>query len=162
MSSSFTQWFTGTSRPQRRKHRSTGFFFDTYEDRTLLSGVAIYPQPAAAVATEEATPAAESPADFGGTWNISSSIGGGTAQIQQEGKKLEIQFIGGDFDDDAHGKVKGNTAKAKFKISFEGGNLKGKINATLESVTDMSGNVVGKVPGLGKQTVSFTGTRLIS
>lgn len=162
MSSSITQWFTGVSKPQRRKQRSTGFSFDTYEDRTLLSGVAIYPQPAAAVATEKVTPAADPPGDFGGAWEISSSIGGGTAQIQQEGNKLEIQFVGGDFDDDAHGKVTGNTAKAKFKISFEGGNLKGKITATLENSSEMSGTVTGKVPGLGKQTISFTGMRLIS
>ena len=162
MLASVSNWFSRTSTPQRRKQRTNGFSFDTYEDRTLLSGVAIYPQPAAAVATEDVTPAADPPGDFAGTWDITSSIGGGTAQIQQEGNKLEIQFVGGDFDDDAHGKVKGNNAKAKFKISFEGGNLKGKINASLESPTDMSGTVTGKVPGLGKQTVSFTGTRMIS
>ena len=160
MPKSVLNWLTRSSIPQRRKQRPNGFSFDTYEDRTLLSGVAIYPQPAAAVATESVPPAADPPADFSGHWDI-MSLENGTADITQEGNKLEIQIAVSIFNDDAHGKVKGNTAKAKFKTSFNGGNIKGKITATLLSPSSMEGTIVAKVPGLGKQTVNFTGSRMI-
>jgi hypothetical protein len=69
-----------------------------------LSGVAIYPQPAAAVA-----PAADPVGDFSGNWNILSSLNGnpvnGTADIQQVGNQLEILVNLGIFSDDAHGEI---------------------------------------------------------
>lgn len=160
MLTSVSRWFSRTSTPQRRKQRSLGISLDTYEDRTLLSGVAIYPQPAAAVAAETVTPAADPPADFSGHWDI-MSLENGTADISQEGNKLEILIDVAGISDDAHGKVKGNTAKAKFKTSFGGGTLKGKITATLLDPSSMEGTIVAKVPGLGKQTLNFTGSRMI-
>ncbi len=160
MLASVSNWFSRTSIPQRRKQRPNGFSFDTYEDRTLLSGVAIYPQPAAAVATESVTPAADPPADFSGHWDI-MSLENGFADIIQEGNKLEIFIDVAGISDDAHGNVKGNTAKAKFKTSFSGGTLKGKITATLLDPSSMEGTIVAKVPGLGKQTLNFTGSRTI-
>lgn len=161
MFTSVSRWISRTTKPGRRKSRACGLSFDTYEDRTLLSGVAIYPQPAAAVA-----PTADPVGDFSGNWNILSSLNGnpvnGTADIQQEGNQLEILVNLGIFSDDAHGKVKGNTATAKFKTSFNGGTIKGKITATLlNNGSDMDGTITAKVPGLGKQTLDFTGSRTV-
>jgi len=156
MKSFLTRFF---SKPvPRRQSRSSNFGIspETFEDRALLSGVAIYPQPAAAVATESVTPAADPPANFAGLWTIDSVVDG-TADIQQEGNQLEIQIDIAGINDDAHGKVKGNNAVAKFKSSFDGGNIKGKITATLLSPTSMEGVITVKIPGAGKQTFNFTG-----
>ena len=160
MLASVSNWFSRTSIPQRRKQRPNGFSFDTYEDRTLLSGVAIYPQPAAAVATESVPPAADPPADFSGHWDI-MSVENGTVDIVQEGKKLEIQLAVGIFSDDTHGKVKGNTATAKFISIFESFKIKGKITGTLLDPSSMEGTIFAKLPEIGKVTANFTGSRMI-
>ncbi len=105
-------------KPSRRplSHSPFGFSLESYEDRTLLSGVAIYPQPAAAVSTEDVAPAAVPPADFSGTWNISSPQGDGTANITQEANKIEVLFSVGALDFEGSGKVNGETAKGKVKL----------------------------------------------
>ncbi|MCA9433885.1 MAG: hypothetical protein KC940_25410, partial [Candidatus Omnitrophica bacterium] len=63
---------------------------DQCESRTLLSGVAIYPQPAASVSTEDVSTAAAPPGDFSGQWDINTTEGSGTAIIMQDGNKLQI------------------------------------------------------------------------
>lgn len=125
---------------------------DCYEDRTLLSGIAIYPQPAAAVA-----PAADPPGNFAGTWNISSSQGDGTAEITQEGAQAEILLSLGGFDFDGTAKIKGNVATLKIKETILGAKVRGKVTATLTSDTTFDGTAAIKKSPLGKMTIDFTG-----
>lgn len=151
-----------TIRPQpRRAQRHSAFAtsLNPFEDRTLLSGVAIYPQPAAAVSTEDVPTAAAPPGDFAGTWDISTSEGNGTANISQEGNKLQIALSFGGFDLPANGKVKGDTAIAKIKTSLMGLNVKGKVVTSLTGANSMAGTASVKVPGLGKLSIDLTGTR---
>ncbi len=145
------------SRSRRAVQSSVwGSGLDRFEDRTLLSGIAIYPQPAE-VATADAGTAAAPPADFSGDWNIDSSEGSGTAAITQNGNQVHVvlDFYGTIVEVD--GKVKGDNAKIKVKQVIESFNVKGKIKATLTSPSEMSGTAKAKVAGLGKYTVPFTG-----
>lgn len=146
----------------RRAVRSSvwGSGLDRFEDRTLLSGVAIYPQPAA-VAVENVDTTAAPPADFSGDWNIDSTEGSGTAAITQTGNQAHVvlNFYGTIVEVD--GKVKGDTAKIKVKQTIEGFSVKGKITATLDTPYEMSGTAKAKVAGLGKFTVPFTGAKVI-
>ena len=135
---------------------------DRFEDRTLLSGIAIYPQPAE-VATADAGTAAAPPSDFSGEWNIDSSEGSGTAAITQNGKKVHVLFLL-DFSStfvEADGKVKGDNATIKVKQVIESYSVKGKIKATLDNPSEMSGTATAKVAGLGKTTIPFTGSKVL-
>lgn len=151
---------SGVSR-RRRSTRQTAFCtsLDLCENRTLLSGVAIYPQPAS-VAVENVETAATPPGDFAGHWNISTSEGSGTADITQDGNKLQISLNFGGFNLPANGKVKGDTARAKIKTSFMGLNVRGKVVSSLTGANSMAGDATVKVPGLGKLSIGLTGTRI--
>lgn len=144
------------SKSNRRSVRPSAFgtSFDCYEERTLLSGVAIYPQPAAAVA-----PAADPPGNFAGTWTISSDQGGGTAQITQEGSQAQValNILGFDFDGTA--KVKGNVASFKIKETILGAPIRGKVTATLTGADTFTGTAAVKKSPLGKMTINFDGAR---
>lgn len=150
---------TATSRTRGAVRSSVwGSGLDRFEDRTLLSGVAIYPQPAA-VAVENSNASAAPSADFSGYWSINSTEGSGIVRVKHVTDN-EI-FVYPDFYGttlELHGKVKGDTAKIKVKQTIEGFNVKGKITATLDSPTEMSGMAKAKVAGLGKFTIPFTGT----
>lgn len=150
-----------TLKTRRAVRRSAwGSAFDVFEDRTLLSGVAIYPQPAE-VATADAGTAAAPPANFSGEWAIDSSEGSGIATITQDGNQVHVvlDFYGTIVEVD--GKVKGDTAKIKVKQVIESFNVKGKITATLNDPVSFSGTAKAKVTGLGKFTVPFTGSTVI-
>ncbi len=125
---------------------------DCYEDRTLLSGIAIYPQPAASVA-----PAADPPGNFAGTWNISSAQGDGTAEIEQEGNQAQVALSIAGFDFDGTAKIKGNVASFKIKETILGAPIRGKVTATLTSDTTFNGTAAIKKSPLGKMTIDFTG-----
>ncbi|MCA9099380.1 MAG: hypothetical protein KDA36_13380 [Planctomycetaceae bacterium] len=150
------------SLPTRRRplNRSAfGSSFDTYEDRTLLSGVAIYPQPAAAVATEDVTPAADPPGDFSGVWDITSSQGDGSANITQTGNKIDVVFTVNALDFEGSGKVKGDTAKGKVKLLLFGQKIKGKLITTLTGPDAMEGTAIVKKSPIGRLDLPFTGIR---
>lgn len=150
------------SNPPRRRPLNRSAFsssFDTYEDRTLLSGVAIYPQPAA-VATEDVAPAAVPPGDFSGMWDIASTQGTGSADVTQNGNKIDVLFIVNGLNFEGSGKVKGDTAKGKVKLVLFGQTVKGKLTTTLTGPDTMEGNAAVKKSPIGKLDLPFTGTRL--
>jgi len=118
--------------------------------------VAIYPQPAAAA---EVAPAAVPPGDFSGMWNMSTPEGDGTAVISQEGKFLEIGVDAMGEHVDFQGKVKGNTAKAKFNFVISGFHIKGKLTTSLTGPNSMEGSAKVTVVGVAKATLPLTGTR---
>jgi len=150
-------------RKPRRAIRSSalGSSPEYYEERTLLSGVAIYPQPAAVVVqSDDAGTAAAPPGNFAGTWNITTSEGAGTANITQDDNQLQISLNFGGFILPANGKVKGDTASAKIKTSFMGVNVRGKVVTSLTGANSMAGDATVKVPGLGKLSIPLTGVRI--
>lgn len=141
------------SAPARRSvSRSSICAIDSYEDRTLLSGVAIYPQPAAV------SPAADPPADFSGTWNISSPQGDGTAEITQNGADAQVALSFGGFVFNTDAKVKGNVAKAKINETIGGFAIKGKMTTTLLEPGAFEGTAKIKKSPIGKITLDFTGS----
>ena len=150
-------------RKPRRAIRSSalGSSPEYCEERTLLSGVAIYPQPAAVVVqSDDAGTASDPVGNFAGTWNINTSEGSGTAVITQDVKKLQISLNFGGFNLPANGKVKGDTAKAKIKTSFMGFKVKGKVVTSLTGPNSMAGDATVKVAGLGKLSIPLTGNRV--
>ncbi|MCA9092634.1 MAG: hypothetical protein KDA68_04055 [Planctomycetaceae bacterium] len=149
------------SQPRRaRRYSSFGASLDQCESRTLLSGVAIYPQPAASVSTEDVSTAAAPPGDFSGQWDINTTEGSGTAIIMQDGNKLQIALNFGGFDLPASGKVKGDTAKGKIKATVMGLKVKGKVVSTLTGANSMAGTASVKVPGIGKLSIDLQGVRI--
>ncbi len=150
------------SLPTRRRplnRASFGSSFENYEDRTLLSGVAIYPQPAAAVATDDVTPAADPPGDFSGIWDITSSQGNGTANVIQDGNTIDVVFTVNSLNFEGSGKVKGDTAKGKVKLVLFGQTVKGKLITTLTGPDAMEGTAVVKKSPIGRFDLPFTGIR---
>lgn len=152
-----------TGRKPRRAIRNTvlGGAPEFCECRTLLSGVAIYPEPAEVhVQTDDVGTAADPPGNFAGMWNIFTSQGNGTANITQDGKKLQISMNFGLFNIPGKGKVKGDTAKAKLNTNLMGYKVKGKVVTSLTGPNSMAGDASIKVSGLGKMNVPLTGTRV--
>ena len=149
------------SQPRRaRRYSSYGASLDQCESRTLLSGVAIYPQPAASVSTEDVSTAAAPPGDFSGQWDINTTEGSGTAIIMQDGNKLQIALNFGGFDLPASGKVKGDNDKGKIKATVMGLKVKGKVVSTLTGANSMAGTASVKVPGIGKLSIDLQGVRI--
>lgn len=158
MSFTFSRWMKPSVRRRPLRSSGLGESLDLYESRTLLSGIAIYPQPAAAV---EVAPAAVPPGNFAGTWNMSTPEGGGTAVIAQEGKFLEIGVDAMGEHVDFQGKVNGDTAKAKFNFFVSGFHIKGKLTTTLTGPDSMAGEAKVTVVGIAKATLPLTGTRVV-
>lgn len=135
---------------------------DQCEDRPLLSGVAVYPQPAF-ISIERVEASVAPPIDFSGYWNIDSTEGAGVAFIKyryRDGNEVLVNLMFYGTTVGVEGKVKGDTVKLKVNQTIEGFDVKGKIKATLDNPTEMSGTAKAKVAGLGKFTVPFTGTKV--
>jgi len=136
------------------------------EERALLSGVAIYPQPAqVAVETpstnQQVSVAGVPPADFSGTWKLATSEGLVNADIGQDGKKLEIVLNHDGTILPATGKVKGETFKARIKTEILGYKVRGKIISELTGPVTMAGNIVVTAQGaIPKIDTPFTGVRV--
>lgn len=158
MTLSFSSWKKPSVRRRSQRSSGLGGSLDLYESRTLLSGVAIYPQPAAAV---EVAPQAAPPGNFAGTWNMSTPEGDGTAVIKQEGKFLEIGVDAMGEHVDFKGKVNGDTAKAKFNFVISGFHIKGKLTTALTGPDSMAGTAKVTVVGVAKATLPLTGNRVV-
>lgn len=134
--------------PGIRRHRARGSVaagFETCESRNLLSGIAIYPQPAAEVASlgSDVTPS-RLPFDYSGCWciegHITDEIDGEpqpTAQgpyfsakfdIEQERKQLSVLINYNGMEIPATGVVRGHNARIEFTFEYEGY----KISTTLQ------------------------------
>lgn len=154
----FPRWTERNGRRRVFKSSYSGLGFEEYENRVLLSGVALYPQPATSA---EVAPAAVPPADFSGTWDMVTPEGSGTAMISQEGKFLEIGVDAEGEHVDFKGKVKGETAKAKFNFVVSGVHIKGKMTVSLTGPDSMEGQAKVNVVGFTKVTLPLTGTRVV-
>ncbi|MCA9095516.1 MAG: hypothetical protein KDA68_18685 [Planctomycetaceae bacterium] len=131
------------------------------ESRTLLSGVALYPQPAEVVQQSgDVDIAAPPPENFAGFWNVFTPDGPGSVIIIQAGNQLQVTVNFGIASLPATGKVKADTAKIKINTQFMGYKVKGKIVSTLTSLNSMEGKAKVKIPGIGKSNVPLTGTRV--
>ena len=154
--------------PARRKldSRRIGASLETCEERTLLSGVAIYPAqaPAAAeVSQEEVPPAAAPPANYNGFWVVTSELGSGSMTLNQFGNKFEGSMILGATSIDVFkGKVKGLNAKAKTRGFVNGQKVKGKFFVSQFNFgLNFSGSISAKGgPFFGGQTGTLNGARV--
>ncbi|MCA9093437.1 MAG: hypothetical protein KDA68_08130 [Planctomycetaceae bacterium] len=146
-------------RERRRISNSSTFSpaIEHYENRTLLSGAAIYPQPAVAVVPENVATAADPPADFSGIWFIFSPDGFGTTGFPQDGKKIDVNIPINGLRYAGSGKVKGNTAKVKVKNSTADQTIKGKLTMTLSNPFALQGNLFIKKSPTGPLNIPFTG-----
>lgn len=155
------QRFAGGIPRRARRSRHFSSSLDCYESRTLLSGVAVFPQPAEAVGISgEVGTAATPPENFAGLWNIFTPDGPGTAIILQSGADLQVSFNFGPISLPAQGKVKGDTAKIKIKTTVMSYKVKGKVVTTLNGPNSMEGNVKLKVVGVEKVKLPLIGTRV--
>lgn len=124
--------------PRTRARKPFPSQFETFEERALLSGIAIYPQPAAEVASlksGEVTPS-RLPFDYSGCWciegHITDEIDGEpqpTAQgpyfsakfdIEQERKQLTVLINYNGMEIPAVGVVRGHNARIAFTFEYEG------------------------------------------
>lgn len=132
------------SLPRRRKSNGgLSSSLEGCESRVVLS--------AKAIAT------AAPPADFAGTWTLTSQFGTGEAVITQEGSAVEAQIDlgipGGTLE--AGGKVIGQKLKLKAKGEFQGQPAKGKVRGELTSPTQFNGFAKVKLAGQ-KYILEFT------
>jgi len=162
--------FWNSAKPARRqsKSRRLGEVLENCEERTLLSGVAIYPAEAAAVAAETSAkkvdPAAVPPAVYNGGWVVVSELGSGSMAINQFGNKFEGSLILGSTSIDVFkGKIKGLNAKAKTRGFVQGVKVTGKFNVSQFNFgANFSGSISAKGgPFFGGQTGTFNGARVI-
>lgn len=162
--------FWNSAKPARRqsKSRRLGEVLESCEERTLLSGVAIYPAEAAAVAAETSAkkvdPAAVPPAVYNGGWVVSSNLGGGTLAIQQFGNKFEGSMLLGVTSIDVFkGKINGLNAKAKTRGFVNGVKVAGKFNVTQFNFgLNFNGSISAKGgPFGGGQTGTFSGAKVV-
>lgn len=160
--------FSKSKAPARRKteSRRIGAVLETCEERTLLSGVAIYPAEAP-LASEVATkaqvdPSALPPATYNGFWFVASDLGSGSMTLSQFGKTFEGSMILGSTSIDVFkGKINGLTAKAKTRGFVLGEKVTGKfIVNQFNFGLNFGGSISAKGgPFLGGQTGSLNGLR---
>lgn len=166
--------FWNTTTPTRRKQSTShiGGSLETCEERTFLSGVAIYPAqaPVAAEVSQEAEvsheavpPAALPPASYNGFWLVASDLGSGSMTLSQFGKKFEGSMILGATSIDVFkGKINGLNAKAKTRGFVQGQKVVGKFSvAQFNFGLNFSGSISAKGgPFFGGQTGVFNGSRI--
>lgn len=136
--------------PSVRRRKSSGGLLSRVEgceSRVVLSANAV----AKGVAT------AAVPANFAGTWTLTSQFGTGEAVITQEGAAVEasidLGIPGGELE--AGGKAVGDKLKLKAKGEFQGQPAKGKVRGTLTDATHFSGFAKVKLAGQ-KYILDFT------
>lgn len=167
-----TFWNSTTPARRKKSKSSIGPALENCEDRTFLSGVAIYPAqaPAAAEISQEAeasgddvSTAAIPPANYNGFWVVASDLGSGSMTLSQFGKKFEGSMILGATSIDVFkGKVKGLNAKAKTRGFVQGQKVKGKFTVSQFNFgLSFSGSISAKGgPFFGGQTGVFNGSRI--
>lgn len=173
------RWLGG---PRVRRNRTRSMIastFDTCEERTLLSGVAIYPQQTDVTpeAADVVTPS-KLPFDYHGEWCVEghpSDADGetdpypyffGQMDITQDGKKLDIVIHYNGQDYHATGKVKGDNARIKMMINVDGYDIVAmcpRMNVAL--IDDNSFHGVGRLKitdpegNKSQQEIEFNGYR---
>ncbi|MCA9095727.1 MAG: hypothetical protein KDA68_19745 [Planctomycetaceae bacterium] len=127
-----SRWLGGPRVRRNRSRSSIVTSIDSYEDRTLLSGVAIYPQQAPAPEAADVITPSQVPFDYHGPWCVegqpSDADGSmpppiywhGDMDIVQDGKKLDITIYFEGEEYHASGKVKGDNARIKLMINVGG------------------------------------------
>lgn len=129
----FLQRWLGGPRVRRQRSRSLlAHSFENCEERTLLSGIAIYPQQAPAPEAADVITPSKLPFDYHGPWCVegqpSDADGSnpppffwhGEMDIVQDGKNLDITIHYNGQDYHATGKVKGDNARFKLMINVDG------------------------------------------
>ena len=133
------------SQPLSRRRKSSGLskWLEGCEPRVVMS--------AKAIAT------AAPPANFAGTWTLTSQFGTGEAVITQEGAEVEadidLGIPGGTLE--AGGKAIGQKLKLKAKGEFQNQPAKGKVRGTLTDATHFNGFAKVKLAGQ-KYILDFT------
>lgn len=129
--------------PRRRKSNGLSKWLELCEPRVVMS--------AKAIAT------AAPPANFAGTWTLTSQFGTGEAVITQEGSAVEadidLGIPGGTLE--AGGKAIGQKLKLKAKGEFQNQPAKGKVRGTLTDDTHFDGFAKVKLAGQ-KYVLEFT------
>jgi len=173
-----SRWLGGPRVRRNRTRSSIVSSIESYEDRTLLSGVAIYPQQALAPEAADVVTPSKLPFDYHGPWCVEghpSDANGdkpapiywhGDMEIVQDGKNLDITIFYNGEEYHASGKVKGDNARFKLMINVGGFNVVAmcpRMNVALIDennfhgvgrlkVTDSEGNKI-------KQEIEFHGYR---
>lgn len=152
---------------RRRARAGFGRDVQNLEGRQLLAAhVLKHHAEAAEVSVEKVKPAAATPGDFSGNWDVATSEFNAVVVVNQNGNRATAQITIEDLSPaNVNAKVKGNTfrAKGQFPVPVAGvGNVNAKIRltGTLDSPDAFHGTIAGKASGQ-KLTINYTATRQV-
>ncbi|MFO1019777.1 MAG: hypothetical protein U0903_03660 [Planctomycetales bacterium] len=150
---------------RRRSRRGFSGDLQNLEGRQLLAAhVLKHGAVAAEVSVEKAKPAAATPGDFSGDWNVTTDQFNAVVVVNQTGNRANAQITIEDLSPSTvNVKIKGNSfiAKGQFPVPVPGvGNVnaKVKLTGTLDGPDAFHGTIAGKAGGQ-KLTIPYTAAR---